>query len=83
MKLICTSQSIADYQYWKSHDRRVVRRINQLLKTLSASEGEKLTDLPLSGSLVSWRSRRVTRTDCMVYRVKDGSIEILQLRRQQ
>ncbi len=81
MNLRCSSAALEDYQYWKEYDRRTMRRIHSILKDIEHPHTARGTSIKLSGSLGSWYSRRIDRTHCMVYRICDETIEILQLRR--
>lgn len=66
-----------DYLYWLSQDKKTVKRINQLIRDI-----ERTDDLGigkpeiLHGDLSGFKSRRINETDRLVYRLKDGTIEI-------
>lgn len=68
-----------DYLYWQSQDKKTLKRINQLLKDIDRNaytgigKPEKLT-----GALSGYWSRRIDQCNRIVYRIKDGQIEIAQ-----
>ena len=70
MKFIFSEQAWADYLYWQEHDRKLLERINGLIKECSrtpfAGTGKPE---PLRGSLSGWWSRRITGDHRLVYRV--------------
>ena len=70
-----------DYQYWLSQDKKTVRRINQLIRDIERS-GDIGIGKPelLRGELSGFRSRRINDADRLVYRLRDGSIEIASCR---
>jgi toxin YoeB len=71
-----------DYLFWQSADRRVLRRINELIKDTVRHPEEGLgKPEPLRGDLRGWWSRRITDEHRMVYRVVDDTLVIAQLRR--
>lgn len=70
-----------DYLYWQETDRKVLRRINQLIKDVARSPFEGIgKPEPLRYHLSGWWSRRISEEHRMVYRVKGDVIEIAQLR---
>ena len=85
MKLVFSDQAWEDYQYWVSTNDKVRDRINELIKQCKRTpfKGTGKPE-PLKGDLTGWWSRRISKEDRMVYRVRgagDGqSLEIAQLR---
>lgn len=70
-----------DYLYWQQTDKKVVRRINQLIKDCMRQPFEGLRKPePLRHSLSGYWSRRVTGEHRMVYKVKGKQLIIVQLR---
>ena len=71
----------SDYIYWQSSDRKVLKRINELIKVTVRTPYEGIgKPEPLKGNLSSWWSRRITETDRMVYKVDGEDLLIAQLR---
>lgn len=70
-----------DYLYWQMEDRKVMKRINVLLKAI---EREPFRGIgkpePLKGELSGFWSRRIDDTHRLVYRIRGGYLEILQCR---
>ena len=85
MKLVWAPQAWEDYFYWLGHDRKVVEKINALLKaaTRDPFRGPGKPE-PLKEALRGWWSRRITGEHRLVYRVAgagDGqALEIAQCR---
>lgn len=68
-----------DYLYWQTQDKKVLRRINQLLQDIERNGYHGIgKPEPLKGDLSGFWSRRIDDTHRIVYRVSDGLIEILQ-----
>lgn len=70
-----------DYLYWQQQDRKILKRINQLLKDVDRN-GYTGIGKPeaLKGDLSGWWSRRIDGTHRLVYRIQDGRVEIAQCR---
>ncbi|WP_249279108.1 Txe/YoeB family addiction module toxin [Bordetella genomosp. 5] len=76
-----TSQAWEDYCHWYAHDVQVVRAINALIREISRDplRGTGKPE-PLRGDLTGFWSRRINKTDRLVYTVQDGRIIVLQCR---
>lgn len=70
MRLVFAPQAWEDYLHWQAEDRKVLERINALLKE-SMRDPFRGTGKPepLSGNLSGWWSRRITGEHRLVYRV--------------
>lgn len=81
MKIIFSSQGWEDYLYWQSTDRKVSRRINELIKETNRTpfQGTGKPE-PLKHVLAGFWSRRITEEHRMVYRIERDSLFIAQLR---
>jgi toxin YoeB len=85
MKLVFSDEAWEDYQYWADTDRKILRRLNELIEECRRSphKGRGKPE-PLKGDLKGWWSRRITSEDRIVYRVSgkgpDQSLEIAQCR---
>jgi toxin YoeB len=81
MKLVFSEEAWEDYLYWQKHDKRVLERINNLIKEVVrepfAGVGKPES---LKHALSGYWSRRITDEHRMVYRVDNGSLLIAQLR---
>ncbi|MCF1750614.1 Txe/YoeB family addiction module toxin [Mariniradius sediminis] len=81
MKIIFLSTGWEDYLYWQETDKKVLRKINSLIKEVERSpfQGAGKPE-PLKYNLAGWWSRRVDLEHRLVYRVENDSIYILQCR---
>jgi toxin YoeB len=81
MKLIFSEGAWEDYLYWQQQDRRMVERINKLIKE---AQREPFAGIgkpePLKHALAGYWSRRITDEHRMVYKVDGDSMLIAQLR---
>jgi len=81
VKLIFAEQAWEDYLYWQQQDKRVVKRINELIGNTTR---EPFTGIgkpePLKHALAGFWSRRITDEHRMVYKPEKDSLLIAQLR---
>lgn len=67
-----------DYLCWQSHDKKTLKRINQLIRD---TERDPFNGIgkpePLKGDLSVFWSRRIDDTNRLVYRVNGELLEIL------
>jgi toxin YoeB len=81
MKKVFADQAWEDYVYWQLQDRKILKRINELIKDTERSPYEGIgKPEPLKHSLAGFWSRRVNDEHRMVYRVEGGNLELAQLR---
>ncbi|MDO4548180.1 MAG: Txe/YoeB family addiction module toxin [Clostridia bacterium] len=79
MKKIWHDGAWADYLYWQAQDRKTLKRINQLLADIERNGyGGLGKPEPLKGELSGWWSKRIDDSNRIVYRVRDGAMEIIQ-----
>jgi toxin YoeB len=81
MKLVFAPEAWEDYLYWQKQDRRMVERINKLIRE-TAREPFAGIGKPeaLKHALAGYWSRRLTDEHRMVYRVEGDALLIAQLR---
>lgn len=81
MKLIFSEQAWEDYLYWQAQDRKLLERINALIKECSRTpfKGTGKPE-PLRGSLSGWWSRRITQEHRLVHRPSEDGLLIAQCR---
>ncbi len=81
MKLIFSEQAWEDYLYWQAQDRKLLERINALIKECLRTpfKGTGKPE-PLRGSLSGWWSRRITQEHRLVYRPSEDGLLIAQCR---
>jgi toxin YoeB len=81
MNLVFSPQAWEDYQHWVQTDRKLVKRINELIKDAVRSPHEGIgKPEPLRHALAGFWSRRINDEHRMVYRVAGNNLEIAQLR---
>jgi toxin YoeB len=81
VKLTFSDEAWEDYLYWQKHDRKMVERINKLIKEVQRDPFVGVgKPEPLRHALAGFWSRRITEEHRLVYRVEGESIEIAQLR---
>ena len=72
MKLIWSEESWDDYLYWQETDKRIVKKINELIKDTRRTPFEgKGKPEPLKHNLSGFWSRRTTEEHRLVYAVTD------------
>ena len=81
MRLVFAEGAWQDYLYWQKQDRRMVERINLLIRE---TQREPFAGIgkpePLKHALAGFWSRRITDEHRMVYRVEGDALQISQLR---
>ena len=71
----------ADYVYWQGQDKKVLKKINELIKdivrngTKGLGKAEKLKYM--NGD---WYSRRIDKVNRLVFRIVENRLEIIQCR---
>jgi len=70
-----------DYLYWQKTDKKVLKRINLLIKDIKRQPFEGLGDPePLKHNWSGYWSRRIDREHRLVYKVANESIIVVQCR---
>lgn len=81
MKLVFAEQAWEDYLYWQKTDRKLLERINTLIKEILRQPFSGIgKPEPLKNALAGYWSRRINDEHRVVYKVMDGSLLIAQLR---
>ena len=81
MKLVFSEQAWDDYLYWQKIDKKLLERINTIIKDISRSPFEGIgKPEPLKNALSGYWSRRINDEHRIVYKISDGSMLIAQLR---
>lgn len=77
MRLLWEETAWEDYLYWQTQDKKMLKRINILLKEMQRTpyEGQGKPE-SLRGNLSGFWSRRIDAANRLVYREKDGAIII-------
>lgn len=81
MKVIFSSQAREDYLHWQQTDRKMLKRINALIKEISRTpfEGTGKPE-PLRHALAGYWSRRITDEHRLVYKMQNDAVLIAQAR---
>ena len=70
-----------DYLYWQTQDKKILKRINQLIKDIDRNGYEGIgKPEPLKYELQGFWSRRIDDEHRLVFRIEDDKIEILSCR---
>lgn len=81
MNIQVSSKGWDDYEYWQKIDKKILKKINELIKDISRTLYEGIgKPEPLKHALSGFWSRRITDEHRLVYRVEGGVIYIAQAR---
>ena len=81
MKLIFSEQAWDDYLYWQQTDRKILERINILIKETCREPFSGIgKPEPLKHALSGYWSRRINDEHRIVYKKMDDALLIAQLR---
>ena len=70
-----------DYLYWQQNDKKILKKINRLIKEIQRDPFEGIGDPePLKYNWSSYWSRRITIEHRLVYKVMDDALLIAQCR---
>lgn len=81
MNVLFTDEAWEDYLYWQQYDKKLVKKINSLIKEIKRTpfEGTGKPE-PLKHELQGCWSRRVNQEHRIVYEVFDEQINIIACR---
>jgi toxin YoeB len=81
VKIIFSEHAWDDYLFWQRTDRKILERINKLIKEIQRSpfEGTGKPE-PLRHGLSGYWSRRITDEHRIVYKVEKDSLYLAQVR---
>ena len=72
MRLVWEDDAWEDYLYWQTQDRKILKRVNLLIKDIRRSPFDGIgKPEPLKHNLSGWWSRRIDDTDRIVYYEQD------------
>ncbi len=79
MRKIWSDSAWEDYVNWQTKDPKMLKRINKLIRDTERDPFRGIgKPEPLKEDKSGWWSRRVDDANRLVYRVKDGALEIAQ-----
>ena len=81
MEIVFIEKAWLEYQYWLDNDRRMIRKINALLKDIARHPHTGLGKPEmLKHDLAGFWSRRLDHEHRLVYRVKDEMLKVYSCR---
>jgi len=81
MTLSWAATAWQDYLYWQQADKKILKRVNTLIKDIHRQPFEGLGDPePLKHNWSGYWSRRINREHRLIYKVTDKIIIIVQCR---
>ena len=82
MKLLWIEEGWEDYAFWQKTDKKVVKKINELIKDTMRTPFEGIgKPEALKHNLSSWWSRRIDIEHRLVYKFENDTIIILSCRK--
>ena len=81
MNITFTEKAWAGYVYWQTQDKKILKKLNALIEEVTRTpfEGTGKPE-PLRHELAGFWSRRISDEHRLIYRIKDGALEIAQCR---
>ena len=77
MKQLWHDGAWEDYSYWQSHDKKTLKRINDLLKSIERNGYLCIgKPEPLKGNRAGWWSVRINDANRMIFRLVGETLEI-------
>lgn len=81
MKYVFVDESWEDYLYWQKIDKKMLKRINQLIKDIARHPFEGIgKPEPLKHNYRGFWSRRIDGEHRLIYQVTDDEIRIIKCR---
>jgi toxin YoeB len=81
MKLLWHESAWEDYQFWQKTDKKILKRINALLKSCERTPFSGIgKPEPLKNELSGYWSRRIDNSHRLIYKVKEDILIIIQCR---
>jgi toxin YoeB len=81
MRIIFTDEAWESYLYWHRHDKKIFKKINDLIKELKRMPFEGLgKPEPLKHELAGCWSRRITPEHRIVYKIVENNLVIISTR---
>lgn len=81
MNISFTPEAFEDYLYWYNQDKKAIKRIHELLKSIQRDPYDGIGKPErLRWDLNGCWSRRIDQEHRLVYRIENGSVHILACR---
>lgn len=76
-----TDEAWKDYLYWQGEDKKTLKRINTLINEMMRSPFQGIgKPEPLKGKLTGYWSRRIDKTNRLVYAFESDELTIISCR---
>jgi len=81
MNVLCTVHGWQDYVYWQNNNRKILGKVNDLIKEISRDPDCGIGKPEhLKNALSGWLSRRINLEHRLVYKIEHSTIIIAQCR---
>lgn len=81
MNKVWFDEAWEDYLFWQTQDKKTFKRINALIRDIERENFDGIgKPEPLKGDLSGFWSRRIDSANRLVYRIRDGVLELLSCR---
>jgi len=81
VKIVFSEHAWEDYLYWQRSDKRILQRINTLIKEIMRSPFQGMgKPEPLKHALSGYWSRRINDEHRIIYKITEETVQIAQLR---
>jgi len=81
MRIVFSANSWQDYTSWLNEDKKMLKRINELIKEIQRTPFEgKGKPEPLKYDLAGYWSRRIDREHRLVYQIRENDLLIVSCR---
>ena len=81
MNKVWFDEAWEDYLFWQTQDKKTLKRINALIRDIERENFDGIgKPEPLKGDLSGFWSRRIDSSNRLVYRIRDGVLELLSCR---
>ncbi|AWK14108.1 Txe/YoeB family addiction module toxin [Candidatus Fukatsuia symbiotica] len=81
MNKLFTDESWRDYLYWQQNDKKLVKRINELIKDIERTPFSGIgKPKSLKHNLSGYWSRRINEEHRLIYKIDDTRIVIISCR---
>jgi toxin YoeB len=77
MKLVWDENAWEDYLWWQAQDRKILKRINALIKDIDRNGNEGMgKPEPLKHAFQGYWSRRITDEHRLVYKIHNDELRV-------
>ncbi len=77
MNKVWTDRAWADYLYWQMQDKKIIKKINELVKDIERNGLSQGTGHPEALKYRKAWSRRIDHENRLVYNIVDGNLWII------